>query len=274
MNRGKHTCKILKEIRQQIADKNDIEYITSECHFQGECKGTCPKCEAELRYLESELQKRKQMGKAATIAGISLGLASSFAACNSPKQDNSNISKDTITKQDTTEFSNIVGDIVAPIDTFDTKTKKNSTCKFSTSKKIISEGEIESYVAGGISEPPPEVAGIIISDPETDQICRFPEVKAAFPGGEKMLSNYLKENLKYPVIAGEIVTGRVICQFVVERDGSITQIKVIKSVDEALDNEAVRIISNMPKWKPGQVNGKDVRSTYILPIDFQLNSGK
>ena len=57
MTRGKQTCKILKEIRQQIADRNDIEYITSECHFQGECKGTCPKCEAELQYLENELSK-------------------------------------------------------------------------------------------------------------------------------------------------------------------------------------------------------------------------
>ena len=63
MTRGKRTCKILKEIRQQIAEKNNIEYITSECHFQGECKGTCPKCESEVRYLENELNKRRQLGK-------------------------------------------------------------------------------------------------------------------------------------------------------------------------------------------------------------------
>jgi hypothetical protein len=79
MNRGKQTCKILKEIRQQIAEKNDIEFITSECHFQGECQGTCPKCESELTYLENQLQKRRQLGKAATIAGISLGIAGTFA---------------------------------------------------------------------------------------------------------------------------------------------------------------------------------------------------
>jgi hypothetical protein len=89
MTRGKKTCKILKEIRQQIADRNDIEYITSECHFQGECQGTCPKCEAELQYLENELSKRRQLGKVVAVAGISLGIAGSFAACNSSvKQEN------------------------------------------------------------------------------------------------------------------------------------------------------------------------------------------
>ena len=86
MVRGKKVCKILKEIRRQIADKNDIEYITSECHYQGECKGTCPKCEAEVRYLENELLKQKQLGKTACIAGISLGIAGTFSACNVPQQ--------------------------------------------------------------------------------------------------------------------------------------------------------------------------------------------
>ena len=81
MTLGKKTCKILKEIRQQIADRNDIEYITSECHFQGECKGTCPKCEAELQYLENELSKRRQLGKAVAVAGISLGLLGTFPSC-------------------------------------------------------------------------------------------------------------------------------------------------------------------------------------------------
>ena len=94
MTSGKKTCKILKEIRQQIADRNDIEYITSECHFQGECKGTCPKCEAELQYLEKELSKRRQLGKAVVVAGISLGIVGSFAACNSSvKQENTPIAE-------------------------------------------------------------------------------------------------------------------------------------------------------------------------------------
>ena len=86
MTHGKRTCKILKEIRQQIADKNDIEYVTSECHFQGECQGTCPKCEAEVQFLENELSKRRQLGKAVAVAGIatvSLGMAmTTLSSCN------------------------------------------------------------------------------------------------------------------------------------------------------------------------------------------------
>lgn len=81
MNRGKETCNVLKQIRQQIAEKNDIPYSTTECHFEGECRGTCPKCDAELRYLEDEVKKRGALKKVASIAGISLGVAMAFSSC-------------------------------------------------------------------------------------------------------------------------------------------------------------------------------------------------
>lgn len=71
MARGKETCRILKEIRRQIAEANNIEFITSDCRYKGDCLGTCPKCEAEVRYLEQQLRARSLAGKAVTIAGIS-----------------------------------------------------------------------------------------------------------------------------------------------------------------------------------------------------------
>ncbi len=71
MARGKQTCKILKEIRRQIADANGIEFVTLECRHKGDCLGTCPKCEAEVRYLEQQLRTRSIAGKAVTLAGIS-----------------------------------------------------------------------------------------------------------------------------------------------------------------------------------------------------------
>lgn len=76
MTRGKHICKILKEIRKQIAETNDIEFVTSKCNYKGDCLGTCPKCEAEVRYLEQQLHARRLVGKAVTIAGISIGASS------------------------------------------------------------------------------------------------------------------------------------------------------------------------------------------------------
>ena len=119
----KEVCKTLKEIRQEIADKNDIAYTTSECHFEGECQGTCPKCEAELKYLENELHKRKQLGKVATIAGIatvSFGMAvmsaTTFSSCikGDPKPPQGDIPpyEDTIPRNDTMPPYNILGDVL------------------------------------------------------------------------------------------------------------------------------------------------------------------
>ena len=77
MARDKQICKILKEIRKQIAAENDIKLVVEECTYQGDCLGTCPKCEAEVRYLERELEKRQRLGKAAVVAGLSVGLLAS-----------------------------------------------------------------------------------------------------------------------------------------------------------------------------------------------------
>jgi len=84
MERGKQVCKILKDIRKQIAEENDIEFITSECTHKGDCAGTCPKCEAEVRYLESQLARRHVSGRQMRLAGISLGIAAiapALASC-------------------------------------------------------------------------------------------------------------------------------------------------------------------------------------------------
>ena len=84
MVRGKQTCKILKDIRRQIAEANDIEYITSECQYKGDCTGTCPKCESEVRYLEHQLERRRMAGKAITLLGLSAGIIAMNACANSP----------------------------------------------------------------------------------------------------------------------------------------------------------------------------------------------
>ena len=82
MAKGKQTCKILKEIRKQIAAENDIELVVSECTYQGDCLGTCPKCEAEVRYLEEQLERRRSLGKATRLAGLAAGIGTIVAACS------------------------------------------------------------------------------------------------------------------------------------------------------------------------------------------------
>lgn len=84
--KGKEKCKALKELRQKIAEENDIEYAVSECTHQGNCKGTCPKCEAELRYLERELERRTKLGKTVVLAGLSACLAGVVAGCDGQEE--------------------------------------------------------------------------------------------------------------------------------------------------------------------------------------------
>ena len=93
----------------------------------------------------------------------------------------------------------------------------------------------------------------------------------SFPGGN--VQKWIAKNVKYPVLAMENgIQGKVYIQFVIERDGSITDVKVLRGVDASLDKEAVRVVKAMPKWKPGKQRGKPVRVSYTLPINFQLSN--
>ena len=84
MSLGKNKCRILKEIRQKIADENDIPYVTHACRFKGDCSGTCPRCESELRYLEKQLAARAAAGKRVAIAALCAGMTFGMAGCSSP----------------------------------------------------------------------------------------------------------------------------------------------------------------------------------------------
>lgn len=98
------------------------------------------------------------------------------------------------------------------------------------------------------------------------------EVKPEFPGGMPALVKYLQENIKYPSAAlAEKAQGKAFVRFVVEKDGSITNTEIIKSTGNIyLDEEALRVASNMPKWKPGMQQGKPVRVFFMLPVSFKL----
>lgn len=108
-------------------------------------------------------------------------------------------------------------------------------------------------------------------EPEEQTIFEVVENMPDFPGGQAALMQYLAKNIKYPTIAQENGTqGRVIVQFVVNRDGSIVDAKVVRSVDPYLDKEALRVINTMPKWKPGMQRGKPVRVKFTVPVMFRL----
>lgn len=111
-------------------------------------------------------------------------------------------------------------------------------------------------------EPPKE---------EENKVFDVVEEQPSFPGGQGALMQWLRDNIKYPVIAAENgIEGRVIVQFVVSKSGSISNVNVVRGVDPSLDKEAVRVVSNMPNWTPGKQNGTTVNVRYTLPVTFKL----
>ena len=119
-----------------------------------------------------------------------------------------------------------------------------------------------------VAAPPPPPA----PKPEVaTKVFDVVEEMPSFPGGQGALMSYLASNIKYPVVAQENgVQGRVIISFVVERDGSISDVKVARSVDPSLDREAQRVVKSMPRWTPGKQNGQTVRVKYTVPVVFRL----
>ncbi len=116
-----------------------------------------------------------------------------------------------------------------------------------------------------------EVVAVQEEEEEEQKIHIIVEKMPEFPGGAEAMNRYLSRNIKYPLIAQENnIQGRVICQFVVNTDGKIVDVQVVRGVEASLDAEAVRVIKSMPAWTPGKQGGKSVRVKYTLPIRFKL----
>ena len=131
--------------------------------------------------------------------------------------------------------------------------------------EVNTEDDKEEVVIAAPIEAPAE-------EEEEEVIFVVVEKMPEFPGGQQALFKYLSENVKYPVIAQENgIQGRVICQFVVNKDGAIVDVEVVRSGgDPSLDKEAIRVIKSMPNWKPGKQRGKPVRVKYTVPVNFKL----
>ena len=138
------------------------------------------------------------------------------------------------------------------IGTFDVKGNDDANGEILKAKEVIAE-----------PEPP--------KHEEENKVFDIVEQQPLFPGGPTALMKYLSDNTKYPVVAQENgVQGRVTVQFVVEKDGSISDVHVLRGVDPSLDKEAVRVVKSMPRWTPGKQNGITVRVNYRVPVLFRL----
>ena len=289
MTRGKSICNVLKTIRKQVADANEIKYEPRECHHQGECRGTCPACEAEVRYLESQLNSRRQLGKAVAIIGISAGLSVLTSCGDKAKkvatmsEEQSKLMEGKVLREPAKQLD---GDVEyrSPVDTViiekePSKVKKHTAKvvfnetnkgKVPITQESLDEGqafEVVGNVDEEILQPEPPAVGENQLTLMGDVVEQMP----SFPGGPQALLNYLSEHINYPEGYEETcVQGRVVITFVVEKDGSLSDITVVKSLEKAFDEEALRAVKSMPNWIPGMQDGKPVRVKYTVPVNFRL----
>jgi protein TonB len=139
-------------------------------------------------------------------------------------------------------------------------------------EEIVEEENTEVEPTPVVQTPPPVDIGPVEEVKIEEEIIDFPDVEATFPGGAAAMQKWIAENVQYPQTAIEMnEQGRVYLSFVVEPDGSITNIAVERGVSADLDKEAKRLLRKMPKWAPGEAKGKKARTRCRLPINFTLN---
>ena len=290
MTRGKTICNVLKAIRQKIADANNIPYSTRECHFGGECLGTCPACENELAYIQRQLQLRRMAGKAVMLVGLSAGMAS-LTACGSGKSQAIATDSDTIEKMELGKVRPIkkaevrkdgsYTGVVLLKDGYSLPVKRvKSSTKFAppTPRSTKKDGKRKAkqpaeacqplQIVGEVAAPPiPFPDSSAVSD--TDRIFGIVEEMPSFPGGPQALMEYLKDHVHYPPTEA-CVQGRVIVSFVVEKDGSISNIEVAADATEGFEAEAFRLLGDMPEWTPAMWNDRLVRSFVYGTLFFKV----
>lgn len=263
MAKGKKTCKILKDIRKQIAEENDIQLITEECTYKGDCLGTCPRCEAEVRYLERELEKRQRLGKVAVFAGMSLGTMMTAASCDSTEP---------ITKKEP-----LAGDVTTevivppkPVDPdtvieeplmgivpwyhnmffFDQETYEKSLKDLfvypDTEKLTVVEGVLPYGHIGNGTECT-----------TLDQLIgQMGELRApSYPGGEQKMLHDIAEGLKGKPGIGH-PKGVMEVAFTVNSGGEVEKVMIENSLNLNLDAAIIALFEEM-RWYPARYVLKD-----------------
>ncbi|MBP5241642.1 MAG: energy transducer TonB, partial [Bacteroidales bacterium] len=202
-SRGKKICGYLKGIRRKIAEENDIKLDIPECTYEGECRGTCPRCEWEVQYLEKTLFERMKLGKIATISGLALGLS----ACGGNPGP---------IIETTGDVPNTDTDNIEQADTLPLPPPPDPDMVLPVVGEEILEGVIienpdstQNYASDAKMEDEDIVLGMMEKMPE-------------FPGGEEAMYEFLAKNLKYPQAAQDSnIQGKVYVQFTVDKDGTI-----------------------------------------------------
>ena len=251
---SKSICKYLKSVRRAVADANGIELDIPECTYEGDCSGTCPQCEAEVRTLENALSSRRRMAQKVAVLGVAAGLSMAGIPISSAQSTTPEkmLSSDTVTITDTTP--NFLPDGMVP---------------------YIANGERVHCAKATLVRPRAKFTGPIATPRENPYLLKSTHevtdiIKAAsFPGGYEAMKRYISKNVVYPTaVAQQGIVGTVGVEFLVRANGRIDKVRTIQSAHPLLDAEAVRLVASMPPWNPTIVNGRKKAFYYEIYIVF------
>ena len=230
---------------------------------------------AALLYLGLQLQKMAEANKK-----VENTQAVELAKLQTEKKKEAKVEKKEVIKQEPEKVVEQVKSSVkftAPVIKRDEEVKEEDEIKLDEvqkSDKAVGAFTVEGNdeVGGAVLKAKEDIAA---PEPpkhvEETKVFTVVEQMPMFPGGDAALMSYLANNIHYPTVAAENgVQGRVVVGFVVERDGSITDVSVLRGVDPSLDREAMRVVKSMPRWTPGKQNGSAVRVKYQVPVAFRL----
>lgn len=234
MTQGKHICRILKEIRRQIAEANNIDFITAECNYKGDCRGTCPRCEAEVRFLERQLRARSRAGKVVTIAGISAGLML-MSGCTPTCANKSD-----------------AGPRLTP----------NSGHEYTEEADMQFKEETAASLNDSVDDGPVNVAGLI------ERPAIYPGGWDAFY--QFLSENLFSEGRP----GGENLEGRVRLKLRVDENGRISLVEIMDStfsdaLTDSVKTEMERVVKLMPDFAPATVGSKPMSMNFAIPITFR-----
>ena len=293
---GKNICHTLKTIRKQVAEANGIDYTPAPCHFDGDCSGTCPACEAEVQYIESQLGRLRLAGKAVKVAGLALGLTM-VAGCNSSPGTPPSAADKPTAANETSPTSQPCPQphANAPISATDEGAKPHAKHHYvrGNNGRVVKKGAAQAdttaiYMADSSGFALPEVS--VTSTPAKKIACYAggipyyqriarnrnhvylnPEISPRYKKGDVAMRQFIENNIRLtPTMSAACGQFLVKVACVVGRNGRLSAMRVIQSADSLYDAEAIRVLKKMPRWKPARMEGKRVRSLVVIDVRFVL----
>ena len=298
--KGKHTCGILRQIRQEIALANDISLVTKECKYKGDCTGTCPLCEEEVRYLESELAKRSRLGRKLVLAGLSSGLFMNVAYTQDstlPFQGQNRDVSELVALNEPDNIRRIKGyvyDEYGPVsNAYVEILNSNKPIQMTDSSGCfvveVHNGQTICVTSEGmetvkVTENTPDTLAVMMYAPLLDGgsiAIPFEKaddlipviVPACHPKGDRRTIE--RDIASFPELSGlevaEDVTVKI--SFVVDKGGNVKDIKMKKSTDKRFDEVALRVFraNFLYNWSPRRIWNTSVDSKNTLRVVFHVN---